>query len=229
MPTMKLTQIAVDRLSPPKTGRLEFFDTHLPGFGLRIADTGHKAWVVFYRISGRQRRYTIGTCDLPQGGSCQRAGARDPAGRGARHRSGRGKLFPPARSTPSRRWPRSSLRDTPNTKTDPGKAPSVCSRCMSCRRGEAGGRLDHPPRRAGADGYAGRWRPSHRGKSGAGRRAKDVRLGRGAGHPAHLACGECPRAGEGNRAGSSPDGRGTEKGLGGGRERAACRVRSSRP
>ncbi len=61
MPTMKLTQIAVDRLSPPKTGRLEFFDTHLPGFGLRIADTGHKAWVVFYRIEGRQRRYTIGT------------------------------------------------------------------------------------------------------------------------------------------------------------------------
>ena len=46
MPTMKLTQIAVDRLSPPKTGRLEFFDTHLPGFGLRIADTGHKAWVL---------------------------------------------------------------------------------------------------------------------------------------------------------------------------------------
>jgi integrase len=61
MPTMKLTQIAVDKLSPPKTGRLEFFDTHLPGFGLRIADTGHKAWVVFYRIGGRQRRYTIGT------------------------------------------------------------------------------------------------------------------------------------------------------------------------
>jgi hypothetical protein len=61
MPTTKLTQIAVDRLSPPKTGRLEYFDSHLPGFGLRIADTGHKAWVVFYRIGSRQRRYTIGT------------------------------------------------------------------------------------------------------------------------------------------------------------------------
>jgi integrase len=61
MPTMKLTQLAVDRLSPPKTGRLEFFDSHLPGFGLRIADTGHKAWVLFYRIEGRQRRYTIGS------------------------------------------------------------------------------------------------------------------------------------------------------------------------
>ena len=60
MPTMKLTQIAVDKLKPPKTGRLEFFDAHLPGFGLRIADTGHKAWVVFYRVGGKQRRYTIG-------------------------------------------------------------------------------------------------------------------------------------------------------------------------
>lgn len=61
MPRIKLTQAAVDRLAPPKTGRIEFFDSHLPGFGLRVADSGHKAWVVFYRIGGKQRRYTIGT------------------------------------------------------------------------------------------------------------------------------------------------------------------------
>jgi integrase len=61
MPTIRLTQAAVEKLNPPKSGRAEFFDTHLPGFGLRIADSGHKAWVVFYRIGGRQRRYTIGT------------------------------------------------------------------------------------------------------------------------------------------------------------------------
>jgi integrase len=61
MPTIRLTQAAVDRLSPPKVGRIEWFDSHLPGFGLRIADSGHKAWVVFYRINGKQRRYTIGT------------------------------------------------------------------------------------------------------------------------------------------------------------------------
>jgi integrase len=47
--------------SRTKSGRQEFFDTHLPGFGLRIAESGHKAWVVFYRIGGKQRRYTIGT------------------------------------------------------------------------------------------------------------------------------------------------------------------------
>lgn len=61
MPTIKLTQAAVDRLLPPKVGRIEWFDSHLPGFGLRIANSGHKAWVVFYRIGSRQRRYTIGT------------------------------------------------------------------------------------------------------------------------------------------------------------------------
>ena len=52
MPTIRLTQAAVEKLNPPKSGRTEFFDTHLPGFGLRIADSGHKAWVVFYRIGG---------------------------------------------------------------------------------------------------------------------------------------------------------------------------------
>ncbi len=61
MPTLRLTQVAIDRLAPPKAGRIEFFDSVLPGFGLRISDNGHKAWVLFYRLGGRQRRYTLGS------------------------------------------------------------------------------------------------------------------------------------------------------------------------
>ena len=41
-------------------GRIEYFDTTLPGLTLRITARGHRSWSVFYRIDGRQRRYTIG-------------------------------------------------------------------------------------------------------------------------------------------------------------------------
>lgn len=61
MPTIKLTQAAAERLAPPKAGRAEYFDSQLPGFGLRISEGGTKTWQVFYRVGGRQRRYSLGT------------------------------------------------------------------------------------------------------------------------------------------------------------------------
>lgn len=63
MPTIKLTQAAVDKIAAPKTGRMEHFDSLLPGFGLRVSHTGSKAWVVFFRIGkpARLRRYTMGS------------------------------------------------------------------------------------------------------------------------------------------------------------------------
>jgi integrase len=61
MPTMRLTQLAVDRIGSPPAGRSEHFDTVLPSFYLRVAASGYKSWGVFYRVQGRQRRYTIGT------------------------------------------------------------------------------------------------------------------------------------------------------------------------
>lgn len=66
MPTLKLTQAAVDRLRPPITGRVEYWDTILPAFGLRVAAARpgrppRKTWVCTYRVSGRRVRETLGT------------------------------------------------------------------------------------------------------------------------------------------------------------------------
>lgn len=61
MAKIRLTQAAVEKVKPPATGRLELFDTHLPSFGLRVSGGGHKAWFVFYRLAGKQRRHTLGT------------------------------------------------------------------------------------------------------------------------------------------------------------------------
>jgi integrase len=63
MARRSLSQLAVDRLRPPATGRFEYWDTHLSGFGLRISASGAKSWMVMYRLRGerRQRRQTLGS------------------------------------------------------------------------------------------------------------------------------------------------------------------------
>lgn len=61
MPKRKLTAAAVEKLGPPESGRIEYFDTLLRGFALRITARGSKSWVLFYRVHGRQRRMTIGS------------------------------------------------------------------------------------------------------------------------------------------------------------------------
>ncbi len=61
MPKMRLTAIGVERINPPSSGRVEYFDTAFPGFALRVTDKGSKSWVLFYRLGGRQRRLTLGT------------------------------------------------------------------------------------------------------------------------------------------------------------------------
>ncbi len=64
MPTIKLTQPAVDRLKPPQSGRTEYWDNQLPGFGLRLSPSGRKTWLVMYRVGGKKVRETIGTVAL---------------------------------------------------------------------------------------------------------------------------------------------------------------------
>jgi integrase len=61
MPTIKLTQPAVERLKPPKSGRIEYFDNQCPGFGVRVSETGRKTWIVLYRVGGKSVRETLGT------------------------------------------------------------------------------------------------------------------------------------------------------------------------
>jgi integrase len=64
MPTTKLTQAAVERLKATEQGRMEYWDTQLPGFGLRISDSGRKIWIALYRVGSRLVRETIGTAAL---------------------------------------------------------------------------------------------------------------------------------------------------------------------
>jgi hypothetical protein len=49
MPKVRLTAAAVERFRPPATGQVEYFDAHLPAFGLRVSYSGTKAWFVTTR------------------------------------------------------------------------------------------------------------------------------------------------------------------------------------
>ncbi len=60
MPSQKLTAMAVERARVPAQGRVEYWDTILPGFGLRVTENGTKTWTLMYRVHGRKRRATIG-------------------------------------------------------------------------------------------------------------------------------------------------------------------------
>lgn len=61
MPQTRLTQLAVDRLAPPKTGRIIHWDRLLPGFGIRLTASGARSWVAMYRVNGKAVMETIGT------------------------------------------------------------------------------------------------------------------------------------------------------------------------
>ena len=60
MARMKLTNAAVERIKPPKSGQVEYFDALLPSFGLRISYSGTRAWFVMTRVNGKLIRVTLG-------------------------------------------------------------------------------------------------------------------------------------------------------------------------
>ena len=59
----KLTARSVAAIKP-SDHRQEFFDTLLPGFGLRMSPSGSRRWFVKVRQAGRQRRITIPATSL---------------------------------------------------------------------------------------------------------------------------------------------------------------------
>jgi integrase len=56
----RITQKLISKLSPPPQGNYVEYDSEIPGFGVRITATGVVAFILNYRIHGRERRYTIG-------------------------------------------------------------------------------------------------------------------------------------------------------------------------
>jgi len=61
MPKRAITQLFIDGVAPPKTGRVEYWDKHQPGLCLRVSATGAKSWVTMYRVHGKLIRETLGT------------------------------------------------------------------------------------------------------------------------------------------------------------------------
>lgn len=61
MPTKALTDKAIEKAKPAPAGtRVMLWDALLPGFGLRVTDSGHKTFIVMKRLNGELIRRKIG-------------------------------------------------------------------------------------------------------------------------------------------------------------------------
>src|ERR1700722_8122847 len=58
---INITAAFAESVKPPSQGQADYWDTHLPAFGLRVSKSGRKTWTVIYRVRGHQRRMAIGT------------------------------------------------------------------------------------------------------------------------------------------------------------------------
>lgn len=59
MPNIKITKAAVDKLPRPEKGQVDYFDTDMKGFGVRVSATA-KTYFVMRRVNGKKVRVTIG-------------------------------------------------------------------------------------------------------------------------------------------------------------------------
>ena len=61
MPRKNLTIRTVASLVPPKRGQVDYWDSNLSGFGLRVSHGGTKTWGLKFRLGRRQCRMKLGT------------------------------------------------------------------------------------------------------------------------------------------------------------------------
>ena len=61
MPKMKMTVRGVEAIKPPQSGQIDYWDTGLLGFGIRVSAGGRKTWTLMYRHGGRKRRMKLGS------------------------------------------------------------------------------------------------------------------------------------------------------------------------
>ena len=59
MPKMRLTEVAIRKLKRPQSGRIDYFDELVPGFGVRHSHTDRKVFFGFQWVNGEQRRETF--------------------------------------------------------------------------------------------------------------------------------------------------------------------------
>lgn len=64
MPTLRLTDAAIKKLKTPESGRIEYWDTLVPGLGLRVSSSSVRSWVLMTRAlkngAWKQQRVTLG-------------------------------------------------------------------------------------------------------------------------------------------------------------------------
>ena len=60
MAARKLTDLFVERVKPPPSGRKGYPDAGFPGLSLRVTSKGAKSWCLYFRMKGRLRCLTIG-------------------------------------------------------------------------------------------------------------------------------------------------------------------------
>ncbi len=61
MPRINFTVRKIDSLRPPDRGQVDYWDTGLSGFGIRLSQGGKRSWIVMYRVGRRKRRFTLGS------------------------------------------------------------------------------------------------------------------------------------------------------------------------